>query len=261
MIKTIFMILFCVHLTGDFYVQTQKMADRKQRSFLWTIYHCLIYAAFSCVLFLLFLPGMKAGYILAFVFGHALIDTAKYAICFILQKKPHFLSTPAEKRNVFLIDQAAHLVLILGITYWMRSADIAELYGQWAGELFDVFGMPETVFLQWASVLLMIHKPVNLFIANILSGYRPSDKEEPISAKKSSDREDRNAGRMIGTLERIIMTVFISIGQYSAVGLVLTAKSIARYDRISRDQVFAEYYLLGTLLSTICAVAAVLLFF
>ena len=44
--------------------------------------------------------------------------------------------------------------------------------------------------------------------------------------------------------------------QISAVGLVLTAKSIARYDRISKDQEFAEYYLLGTLLSTICAVAA-----
>lgn len=65
---------------------------------------------------------------------------------------------------------------------------------------------------------------------------------------------------MIGTLERIIMVIFISIGQYSAVGLVLTAKSIARYDRISKDQAFAEYYLLGTLLSTICAVIAALIF-
>ena len=45
-----------------------------------------------------------------------------------------------------------------------------------------------------------------------------------------------------------------------AVGLVLTAKSIARYDRISKDKDFAEYYLMGTLLSTICAVIAALLF-
>ena len=50
------------------------------------------------------------------------------------------------------------------------------------------------------------------------------------------------------------MTIFLSIGQYSAVGLVLTAKSIARYDKISKDQVFAEYYLLGTLLSSIVAI-------
>ena len=36
--------------------------------------------------------------------------------------------------------------------------------------------------------------------------------------------------------------------------LMLTAKSIARYDRIAKDKDFAEYYLLGTLLSTIAVV-------
>lgn len=51
------------------------------------------------------------------------------------------------------------------------------------------------------------------------------------------------------------MVLFISLEQYSAVGLVLTAKSIARYDRITKEQDFAEYYLLGTLLSTIYAVS------
>ena len=50
------------------------------------------------------------------------------------------------------------------------------------------------------------------------------------------------------------MTILISVDQYSAVGLVLTAKSIARYDKISKDQIFAEYYLLGTLLSAICSI-------
>ena len=118
---------------------------------------------------------------------------------------------------------------------------------------FDAFGLSETELLGWAAALLLIHKPANILIANILSGYKPSDKKEP-------EGTDRNAGRMIGTLERIIMVIFISIGQYSAVGLVLTAKSIARYDRISKDQAFAEYYLLGTLLSTICAVIAALMF-
>ena len=59
---------------------------------------------------------------------------------------------------------------------------------------------------------------------------------------------------MIGTVERIIMLVFFFFSQYSALGFVLTAKSIARYDRISKDQNFAEYYLLGTLLSTLLVI-------
>ena len=52
----------------------------------------------------------------------------------------------------------------------------------------------------------------------------------------------------------MIMVLFTSMNQYSAIGFVLTAKSIARYERISREQDFAEYYLLGTLLSTIVAI-------
>ncbi|HGA3551072.1 TPA: DUF3307 domain-containing protein [Streptococcus agalactiae] len=37
----------------------------------------------------------------------------------------------------------------------------------------------------------------------------------------------------------------------SFIGLVFTAKSIARYDKISKSQVFAEYYLIGSLFSII----------
>lgn len=52
----------------------------------------------------------------------------------------------------------------------------------------------------------------------------------------------------------MIMLMFIAMDQYAAMGLVLTAKSIARYDKITKDEKFAEYYLLGTLLSTACVV-------
>ena len=79
------------------------------------------------------------------------------------------------------------------------------------------------------------------------SVYRPKDKD-------SGRKENYNAGRFIGTIERFIMLVFISLGQYAAIGLVLTAKSIARYDKIAKVPEFAEYYLLGTLLSTMAVV-------
>lgn len=256
MIKPVFTILLCVHLLGDFYFQTQKMADKKQSQFFWTVCHCLIYGACSGLLFCFFLPGMKLRYILAFISAHAVIDIVKYAVCRFLRNRHQstgLIESPCGRRNVFLIDQAVHLITILGISYWLRETDITLLYRDGFGIFFDSFNMPESTFLKWAAVLLLIHKPVNILIANVLSGYKPSDKQD-------SEGADRNAGRMIGTLERIIMVIFISIGQYSAVGLVLTAKSIARYDRISKDQAFAEYYLLGTLLSTICAVIAALMF-
>lgn len=92
---------------------------------------------------------------------------------------------------------------------------------------------------------MFIHKPTNIFITNILQFYKPANKE-------SNNENTKKVGRMIGTVERIIMLFFLLIRQYSLVGLVLTAKSIARYNKISEDKEFAEYYLLGTLLSTIC---------
>ena len=61
------------------------------------------------------------------------------------------------------------------------------------------------------------------------------------------------AGRAIGTLERWIMAIFMALGQYSAMGLTLTAKSIVRFSKIEKDPAFAEYYLLGTLYSMLLA--------
>lgn len=98
--------------------------------------------------------------------------------------------------------------------------------------------------------ILLIHKPVNIFIVSIIKAYKPTNENENGSMK---------AGRAIGTMERIIMLFFVLIQQYASIGLVLTAKSIARYNKISEDQAFAEYYLLGTLLSTICILTISLL--
>lgn len=69
----------------------------------------------------------------------------------------------------------------------------------------------------------------------------------------------RNAGQFIGTLERVIIFILISINQFDVIGLVLTAKSIARYDQIAHDKKFAEYYLLGTLISTATVIGIALI--
>ncbi len=50
-------------------------------------------------------------------------------------------------------------------------------------------------------------------------------------------------------------------GQFSAVGLAMTAKSVARYNEISENPSFAEYYLIGTLYSILYTVALYCLLF
>ncbi len=65
----------------------------------------------------------------------------------------------------------------------------------------------------------------------------------------------RGAGALIGLLERALVLTFVLLGQYTAIGLILTAKSIARYKELE-DRHFAEYYLIGTLSSMLFAILA-----
>ncbi|TKJ41057.1 hypothetical protein CEE37_05165 [candidate division LCP-89 bacterium B3_LCP] len=62
----------------------------------------------------------------------------------------------------------------------------------------------------------------------------------------------KGAGTIIGILERIFVLTFVLLGEYTALVLIFTAKSIARFEEL-KDREFAEYYLIGTLLSILFA--------
>jgi hypothetical protein len=71
--------------------------------------------------------------------------------------------------------------------------------------------------------------------------------------------EDRTAGaidiargRAIGVLERAITLSLVLLGQYGAIGLIVAAKSLARFKALE-DCEFAEYFLIGTLGSLLLA--------
>lgn len=73
--------------------------------------------------------------------------------------------------------------------------------------------------------------------------------------------EDRTAGaidiargRTIGSLERAIALTLVLLGQYGALGLIVAAKSVARFKALE-DREFAEYFLIGTLASLLLALA------
>ena len=55
-------------------------------------------------------------------------------------------------------------------------------------------------------------------------------------------------GRFIGYLERMIVFLLVLSGEVNAIGFVLVAKGIARFQQLD-DRAFAEYFLIGTLMS------------
>jgi hypothetical protein len=63
-----------------------------------------------------------------------------------------------------------------------------------------------------------------------------------------------NAGRMIGWLERTLLYGLVIAGAPDAAAIVIAAKSVARFPSFAEAK-FAEYYLIGTLLSFLTAAA------
>ena len=71
--------------------------------------------------------------------------------------------------------------------------------------------------------------------------------------------EDRTAGgveiargRTIGVLERAVALTLVLAGQFGALGLLIAAKSLARFKALE-DRDFAEYFIIGTLASLLLA--------
>ncbi len=62
----------------------------------------------------------------------------------------------------------------------------------------------------------------------------------------------KHAGLAIGLLERTFVLTLVLYGEFTAIMLVLTAKSIARFEDLKRRE-FAEYYLIGTFSSMLVA--------
>lgn len=242
--RSIFFLLLFVHILGDFYFQSQTTARKKVKKLKWVSYHCIIYGVISFVLVKLLVLNFSYSLLWLFIIGHAVIDITKY---YIVKK---YLKNNFYDKYVFIIDQIIHLLILVFISYYALKSGEVYKYNAFINDVLVTMEIPIESLLSLVLKLLLIHKPINIFIALIMNDYKPEDKKKDDTIK---------AGRMIGTVERIIMLFFLSIKQYSSVGLVLTAKSIARYNKIAEDQKFAEYYLLGTLLSTICVLVVSLI--
>ena len=112
-----------------------------------------------------------------------------------------------------------------------------------------------TYILKWLLLALIITKPANVTFKILFGQY------QNYSEEKGNDPTVPGAGAMIGNLERILSAIFLSLNALSSIGLIYTAKSIARFKRIEENQGFAEYYLIGTLFSILFVVITYFLIF
>jgi hypothetical protein len=102
--------------------------------------------------------------------------------------------------------------------------------------------------------LLLAANEANLFIRWSLGRLhlRPG-----VSAPAELDPQEYSRGRVIGMIERVLIFAFVFSGQYGAVGFTLAAKGFTRFKELE-NRGFAEYVLIGTLLSSGLAMLAAL---
>lgn len=237
--KTIVLLFLLGHILGDFYFQTDRLAVAKRSKQPALLLHCLLYALAMVLVTLPFFDVRSIWAALLLGAVHCLVDECK----FFYEKRR------GSGKILFLSDQAIHLGCIVIAACALAEKDMTLQPTAWFQGIEAVSGISALSVLAWITLLLVNYKPAGIIVSRLIGDMKPEDKEEPAT----------NAGRWIGLLERLLMMTFLVLDQFAAIGLVLTAKSIARYDRISKDQQFAEYYLLGTLLSTLIAVASTLL--
>src|SRR5258708_34747604 len=85
----------------------------------------------------------------------------------------------------------------------------------------------------------------------------PRWREAPGQEAKEHE-EVINAGLYIGWLERFLVLTALFLQSPATVGFILAAKSIARYPELKSVR-FAEYFLIGTLLSVTIALGGAII--
>ena len=216
--------LVLAHVVGDFYCQTDKSCQEKlQRKFKSKslYFHSLVIALLSWDM-----VGGSLGFFPYFILlwgSHILIDWGKTIV------------EPSQKKRtpIFIADQILHLCVMVVIAVQFSS--------EWSNKFYELFNVGHLHLFPILLTILLLSKPTNILIKLILSDYHIMD------SNTRSCSQTREAGALIGSLERLLTLCFVLLGEFEAIGFIIAAKSILRFKDNERPK--TEYVLAGTLLS------------
>lgn len=213
--STAFLMMLGMHALGDYYLQSDQLAKKKQHQYAAVALHSLLYA--FC--FVPLLIGVHWSAFAVLVVSHALLDTLKF-----LMKKGSIVAS-----TLFIFDQISHLLILYVVSLSYPFAFF--LPSGWEQ------GLRLIVLLAWVT------KPVSVMFTELFGRFRPLPGEGT-----------EGAGRVIGYLERLILVILLIIGEYSVIGWIIAAKTFARSKQLSESQAFCEYFLVGTLVSILSTI-------
>jgi len=219
--------LISAHFLSDFFFQPNSwVEDRNNRHY--SSLKLYLHGAITFLTILLLCGPSLWLVALIIGIGHIAIDGAK--------------SYLQPNTGWFLADQVLHLLIILvswiiftGICFDCQS--ILQIINDRKGWL---------IF----TGLIAVTFPSGKLIEFITAKWR-----DELSKKEENAKTLAKAGMWIGILERAIVFVLVLIGKYEVIGLLLTAKTLLRFNEKDRPEAKTEYLLIGTLISMVFAIA------
>lgn len=147
---------------------------------------------------------------------------------------------PRKESRLFLAEQLLHLFWILLV--WTAQENL------WAA----VLQATQLPFLNFRiSLILLTYGFVIWPLGNFIKIALPQITSPTANTQTTTtgQREDiERGGRIIGQFERVIILTFVLLGQYEAIGFLITGKSIIRFAQ-HNENLRSEYVLVGTMLS------------
>lgn len=238
------------HFIGDFYLQTEKSVEKKYDKYWGTVLHGVVYIIPGILIFLLYAPRSFLSYFFVFAFSHLVYDSAKFLA---INSKKRRKNTQEQNEEVlkidwvFFVDQVAHIltIIIICIMYLKRHGDISV-----TPEIITCLNLGIDKFnkiIKATLILAIVLQPVSIAFGKLFNI------EKLVAVKKTESPATetiKGSGNVIGYLERLIIVALLFLGEYEAIGLVMAAKSIARFN----GNVTAEFYIIGTFYGVISTI-------
>jgi hypothetical protein len=239
----LFLALYFAHLVTDFVFQSDSVVAGKSqgswRSYLW---HGFLYYATTLVVVIIMSPDLVCTrrfeiVIIGLCVVHLVVDRAKVGL--------GTAKWVGDGAKSFAADQSLHLLTVIGAALLINRPS-------WQGVLPYLERMREAQdkILLVAVIYVLVIFGSGYFIRYLINPLWITASEQ----RNVHHDEVVNAGLYIGWLERFLALTAIFLQSPGTVGLILTAKSIARYQELKSPGQFVEYFLIGTLLSISVAI-------
>jgi len=232
-----FLALYLAHLVTDFVLQSNRMViGKRRRSGLAYLEHGAIHF-FAGLLFLgLGVPGLWRnawfyGVVAGLTLVHLGIDWSKVGLVRFGKVR--------DGAGLFFADQGAHLATVSLAAWLVARPSAANLMARIRWFQSDT-EKPLLLLVVYVGVIFGGGYVVRFLTKPLL--------KSDVEVIGESTTQLENAGLYIGWLERFVVLTSLVLQSPATVGLILTAKSIARYPELKSVR-FAEYFLIGTLLS------------